>query len=326
MKRYKTVVSGGTFDCFHSGHQAFLHAMFLQSERVLIGITSDLYTKKYKTETRDSYAIRIGLVKDFLQKKGWLEHAEIAEIDSHFIPDVWENYSIDTIFVTDDTKKGADRINQKREKENKKRLPVIVVPQLRSEDGTIISATRIKKGEIYRDGRHTSLQLPEILRKKVREPFGDIYPDIDDLLSHMSLSSDRLIVVGDIALEKVREKGILPKVAVIDLFVERKKVYRSIDSHNFKGDEVVLRVKNPAGQITSSVFKTATKTMQDAKRYIVLVDGEEDLVVLPYVLAVPLGYHIVYGQPGQGIVVITVTKQRKQRARKLLEKFTILAS
>lgn len=40
----------------------------------------------------------------------------------------------------------------------------------------------------------------------------------------------------------------------------------------------------------------------------ILVDGEEDLAVLPCILTAPSGSLVLYGQPGEGLVVCEVDK------------------
>ena len=53
----------------------------------------------------------------------------------------------------------------------------------------------------------------------------------------------------------------------------------------------------------------------------VLVDGEEDLAVIPLVMAAPIGALVLYGQPHQGVVLRTVNLEAKETARNLLSHF-----
>jgi uncharacterized protein (UPF0218 family) len=52
-----------------------------------------------------------------------------------------------------------------------------------------------------------------------------------------------------------------------------------------------------------------------------VVDGEEDLAVVPLALAAPDGAALVYGQPGAGVVVSIIDPERRALARALLDLF-----
>lgn len=53
----------------------------------------------------------------------------------------------------------------------------------------------------------------------------------------------------------------------------------------------------------------------------ILIDGEEDLLVLPAIIYAPLGARVYYGQPGEGLVEVVVTHRKKRQALALLGKF-----
>ena len=57
-------------------------------------------------------------------------------------------------------------------------------------------------------------------------------------------------------------------------------------------------------------------------RSVLIVDGEEDLAVIPFVLASPLGWTILYGQPNEGVVELVVTSETKQTVLQLLGLFS----
>jgi hypothetical protein len=54
---------------------------------------------------------------------------------------------------------------------------------------------------------------------------------------------------------------------------------------------------------------------------VILVEGEEDLAVIPLILAAPEGAMVLYGQPGEGVVVCEVTDAAKEKAETLLSCF-----
>ena len=55
--------------------------------------------------------------------------------------------------------------------------------------------------------------------------------------------------------------------------------------------------------------------------FTVLVDGEEDLAVIPLVIAAPDGAIVLYGQPRQGVVFRIVNSEAKYTARQFLSHF-----
>lgn len=86
--------------------------------------------------------------------------------------------------------------------------------------------------------------------------------------------------------------------------------------------ENVFRVDNPAGCISSdallSLSQTLTAFEKDRKTSLRLqVSGEEDLLVLPVVAFFPDDTVVLYGQPLEGLVVISV-KDVRNKAREYL--------
>ena len=50
-----------------------------------------------------------------------------------------------------------------------------------------------------------------------------------------------------------------------------------------------------------------------------VVDGEEDLAVIPLVLLSPLGTKVIYGQPNKGAVLVNVDTKTKDSLSNLLQ-------
>ncbi len=68
---------------------------------------------------------------------------------------------------------------------------------------------------------------------------------------------------------------------------------------------MVLRARNPAGTLTLELVE-ALAAAASHRRAAVLVDGEEDMAVLPLILLMPRGSLIIYGQPFLGVVSLEV--------------------
>ncbi len=72
--------------------------------------------------------------------------------------------------------------------------------------------------------------------------------------------------------------------------------------------------------ITSDLIAGLDEAVSDPPA-LVFVDGEEDLAVIPLVLASPDGSIILYGQPGEGVVLREVDESARREARVLLTYF-----
>jgi uncharacterized protein (UPF0218 family) len=86
----------------------------------------------------------------------------------------------------------------------------------------------------------------------------------------------------------------------------------------FHGESI--RVKNPAGTITGDLIRALEHAIRHPP-VTVIVDGEEDLAVIPLVIAAPNGSVVLYGQPNQGVVLRIVNPQARETARHFLKHF-----
>jgi uncharacterized protein (UPF0218 family) len=157
------------------------------------------------------------------------------------------------------------------------------------------------------------LTLPEEHRKLFQEPFGELYPNIDEILP---IITDRIVYsVGDVVTHNLQKRGITPAIAVIDGCTMRLPCTRMPE---FRGE--CVRVKNPAGTLTDDLIHALDHAVMHPP-VTVIVDGEEDLAVIPLVIAAPYGAIVLYGQPHQGVVVRIVNPEAKETARNLLSHF-----
>jgi uncharacterized protein (UPF0218 family) len=157
------------------------------------------------------------------------------------------------------------------------------------------------------------LTLPEEHRKLFQEPFGELHQDIDEIIPKIA---DRIVYsVGDVVSYNLQKRGITPAIAVIDGYTMRLPCRRM---PVIRGE--CIRVKNPAGTLTDDLIRA----LDHAIRYppvTVIVDGEEDLAVIPLVIAAPDGAVVLYGQPNQGVVLRIVNHQARETARRFLTHF-----
>jgi len=140
---FKKVAVGGTFDRLHKGHKAILQKAFEVGEKVIVGITSDEMLQK-DAEPLNS---RIKHLKNFLSG---LEY-DLVILGDPYGPAIKDS-EIEALIVSRDTKPKVMKINRIRAKGDMEELQSIVVEMVLANDGKPISSTRIKKGEIDKEG------------------------------------------------------------------------------------------------------------------------------------------------------------------------------
>ena len=151
----------------------------------------------------------------------------------------------------------------------------------------------------------------------MKVPLGILIPENqtskDEIQKHFTDNS-YLITVGDRTTEKMINFDLIPSLQIIDGQEKREK--REPPKLE---NATELTVDNPAAEITSqsiSVIKRAF-TMQSPVR--IFVNGEEDLLVLPVCIHAPENAVVMYGQPHEGLVIVKITTEIRNKAQSLLD-------
>lgn len=126
----------------------------------------------------------------------------------------------------------------------------------------------------------------------------------------------KVTTVGDVVSRETLAAGVQVSLRIVDQMTLRKK----INPVEIKAERT-YRVKNPAGVVTSEAWDTIKEAMKD-REAVILVDGEEDLLAIPAVLESPDNALVVYGQPSEGLVVVTASTQKKSDVRKIVNRMT----
>lgn len=172
------------------------------------------------------------------------------------------------------------------------------------------------------------LKLSEELRSVCAEPHGKLYEgegaDIIEKIEELR-ECNILTCVGDIVAYYFLKSGIKPHILVIDRRTVRRALEKNIiDEIDFLStDYEDIPAKNPPGYITLELVKALSKAVDMARNGLkskVIVDGEEDLAVMPLVRLLPHNSLIIYGQPGRGIVALKVTDEKKILILEFLER------
>lgn len=149
IKHYGKIAVGGTFDKFHKGHEILIKTAFDMADEVLIGITSDGFasSKSHRIESSD---VRIHNIEVFVE--AFSKDYVILLIDDPMgTADV--DADLQAIVVSKETEKSAELINLERSKNGLSLLDIVVIDWILAADGTPISSTRIRKGEIDNEGK-----------------------------------------------------------------------------------------------------------------------------------------------------------------------------
>ena len=151
------------------------------------------------------------------------------------------------------------------------------------------------------------LKLPDELRSYLRKPMGKLFTG--EGLEAMEqakreLGDGNLIVVGDESYRNALKLGLKPKLAVVDFKVKREE----IGEYELKGE--VRRVKNPAGWITKQLWDAIHEALNSEGEQVVLVDGEEDLAVLPCIIEAEWGDDIYTGSQMRALCLCMWTTMR----------------
>ncbi|WP_435359621.1 GTP-dependent dephospho-CoA kinase family protein [Haloarchaeobius sp. DFWS5] len=159
------------------------------------------------------------------------------------------------------------------------------------------------------------LTLPRELRSAFKDPMGPVETDAEILLADVD---GPLVAVGDIVTYHLVRAGRDPDVALVDEQTKRERV--EDDVRETVAVEPDVRVPNPAGTLTEELVVALRDALASEGPTTVFVDGEEDLAVLPAVLAAPVGGSVVYGQPDVGMVHVQVTAAGQAEIRDLIER------
>ena len=161
------------------------------------------------------------------------------------------------------------------------------------------------------------MKLPNSLRDQFKNPLGILLPEDTADKVHISehlADNSYIITVGDRTTEKMIDFGLIPSLQIIDGVEKREK--RELPKLE---NATELTVDNPAAEITPQsidVIKQAF-TLQSPVR--IVVNGEEDLLVIPVCVHAPENSVVLYGQPNKGLVIVKVTPEIRNKTQGLLD-------
>ena len=162
------------------------------------------------------------------------------------------------------------------------------------------------------------MQLPDDLRDQLKNPLGNLISDNDPNKENIikKISAESIIItVGDRTTENLLQLGIKPQIQIVDGLEKRsKRVVPTDDKTNTK-----LFCKNPPGEITDESMRVIQEAFSSEPPVRILVDGEEDLLVIPVCIYAPENSIVMYGQPNEGLVIVIVTPEIRAKVQKILD-------
>ena len=159
--------------------------------------------------------------------------------------------------------------------------------------------------------------LPEELRDELRRPFGPVVPG--SFVEH--LGQGPIATVGDVVTAGALAHDVLPQLMIVD---GRTKREQEATPPELPPDIHRVPVVNPAARITDELWQAIASAYAASSCTLIEVDGEEDLATLPAIVHAPDGANVVYGQPDQGAVVVTVDQATRRRALDVLAKMEVV--
>ena len=162
------------------------------------------------------------------------------------------------------------------------------------------------------------MKLPENLRDQLKIPLGDLIKEEnvnkENILTKFG-SEPIVITVGDRTTENMINLGIMPQIQIVDGLEKRnQRLVPKDDTINTN-----LSCKNPPGEITEESTQVIQKAFSCKLPVRIIVDGEEDLLVLPVCILAPENSVVMYGQPNEGLVIIHITPEIRAKVQKILD-------
>ncbi len=157
--------------------------------------------------------------------------------------------------------------------------------------------------------------------ESLKKPLGVLIRDDEISKERLNEYIDEglIISIGDATTDRLISLDIIPSIQIVD---GRERRISRKPAGKYHSTEV--RCKNPAGSITYDAVN-AFKIALDANKPVrILVDGEEDLFGLIALSFAPINATIFYGQPLEGIVVLKVADNIKDRFKSLIDRIVSL--
>ncbi len=147
-------------------------------------------------------------------------------------------------------------------------------------------------------------------RERLKQPRGPVFEDEKLVEELQERDFSKLIAVGDRVSKDIAESQVSADLYIADGLVQREETDRRY--FNQINAERTFKIENPAGEISEEAWKTVRKASALECTTMIEVDGEEDLLAITALVFAPENSLVVYGQPGEGAVLMEKNKENKE--------------
>lgn len=313
---YFSSALGGTFDHLHAGHESFLRFALERSQKVVLGLVDGmLLEKKIYRSALQSYEDRKRALETFFHREGRKNDVTIIPLFD-MCGVATQLPTLEALFVTPRTLAGAKVVDDGRKQKHLSPLVTECFNMIPDQHGGFLSSTRIRLGQISRDGfvYHSLFaqdqRLSPNMRKELQKTWGSVLKN-----RPVTFQDAPVVLIGDMTTTTFLHNRWPFSFAYVDGVSrqDKKMAYPP-------GVLTETNLENPAGSFSRSVVNHITEQgIKNNQGKVFLIHGEEDVLVTPAVLCLPLGTHVIYGDPRSHCMRdIVVTEQIKETLRKLM--------
>jgi len=156
----------------------------------------------------------------------------------------------------------------------------------------------------------------QILKKPIGILLKNYQINMDSLSKY--LKSELIISVGDATTDTLLELGIVPAIQIVD--GRERRVERDLPLENYAK---VIKCNNPAGTISMEAVNAFKEALASEKPVRIVVNGEEDLLGAVVLALAPDNSVMFYGQPLEGLVVVTVNNETRSKLEEVINKIRL---